>query len=115
MASIRSAPRRQISSRVRASSWRASSSGTTLSIGVLLSPASPRRQLRSAFDRRVRHAYHQVPHPQLPFIPLSADWAAQRIKGLSLTTTIRNALLGSRKPVVKTLIDRFHYPERGPG
>jgi protoporphyrinogen oxidase len=50
---------------------------------------------------------------------ISADWAAQRIKGLSLFTAIRAALLPKRKPkrgeVVKTLIDSFRYPRRGPG
>ena len=51
---------------------------------------------------------------------ISADWAAQRIKGLSLGSAIKNALLPQRKPkdrkqVVKTLIDTFRYPRRGPG
>ena len=51
---------------------------------------------------------------------LSADWAAQRIKGLDLGTVIKNALLPTRKPkdrgaVIKTLIDEFRYPRFGPG
>jgi protoporphyrinogen oxidase len=53
---------------------------------------------------------------------ISADWAAQRIKGLSLTTAILNALMPKRKPsardrdkVIKTLIDSFRYPRKGPG
>jgi len=51
---------------------------------------------------------------------ISADWAAQRIRGLTLGGAIRNALLPKRKPndrsqVVKTLIDRFRYPRLGPG
>src|SRR5262245_15397847 len=50
---------------------------------------------------------------------ISADWAAQRIKGLSLTTAILNALRPkqSRKggEVIKTLIDSFRYPRKGPG
>ena len=51
---------------------------------------------------------------------ISADWAAQRIKGLSLMTAILNALLPKKKPkdrtqVVKSLIDTFRYPRRGPG
>jgi protoporphyrinogen oxidase len=50
---------------------------------------------------------------------ISADWAAQRIKGLSLGSAIKHALF-SRKPkdraqVVKTLIDTFRYPRLGPG
>jgi len=51
---------------------------------------------------------------------ISADWAAQRIKGLSLASAIWNALLPKRKPrdkskVIKTLIDSFRYPRKGPG
>lgn len=50
---------------------------------------------------------------------ISADWAAQRIKGLSLTSAILNALPWkkpqARSEVIKTLIDSFRYPRRGPG
>ena len=51
---------------------------------------------------------------------ISADWAAQRIKGLSLASAIKHALWPKRKPrnrkdVVKTLIDTFRYPRKGPG
>lgn len=52
---------------------------------------------------------------------ISADWAAQRIKGLSLTKAVTNALLPSlqrstdKKQVIKTLIDHFRYPRKGPG
>ena len=51
---------------------------------------------------------------------ISADWAAQRIKGLTLSGAIRNALLPDIKPkdrkrTVKTLIDTFRYPRFGPG
>lgn len=55
----------------------------------------------------------------MPCSEISADWAAQRIKGLSLIATIRSALLASqvkqRGEVIKTLIDAFDYPEKGPG
>ncbi len=51
---------------------------------------------------------------------ISADWAAQRIKGLSLWTAVITALIPQKKPksrqdVVKTLIDSFRYPRLGPG
>jgi len=49
---------------------------------------------------------------------ISADWAAQRIKGLSLGTAIKNAFSGPAKKggkVVKSLIGTFNYPRRGPG
>lgn len=55
----------------------------------------------------------------MPTSKLSADWAAQRIKGLSLTKAVTNALFGGLKgksgEVVKTLIDKFEYPRLGPG
>ena len=51
---------------------------------------------------------------------LSADWAAQRIKGLDMAQVLKSALLPTGKPkrggaVIKTLIDRFRYPRLGPG
>jgi len=49
---------------------------------------------------------------------ISADWAAQRIKGLSLMTAVLNALLPKRRQngqTIKTLIDSFRYPRKGPG
>ncbi len=51
---------------------------------------------------------------------ISADWAAQRIKGLSLGGAIKNALFPQRLPkdrtkVIKTLINSFRYPRLGPG
>lgn len=50
---------------------------------------------------------------------ISADWAAQRIKGLSLGSTIRNAFfpraISERSSVIKTLINSFRYPRKGPG
>jgi protoporphyrinogen oxidase len=56
---------------------------------------------------------------------ISADWAAQRIKGLDLGVAVWNALKRALVPnkgpqpaggaVVKTLIESFQYPRRGPG
>jgi protoporphyrinogen oxidase len=54
---------------------------------------------------------------------ISADWAAQRIKGLDLWSAMSNALRNSiapaRAPVsgqqIKTLIESFQYPRKGPG
>jgi protoporphyrinogen oxidase len=56
---------------------------------------------------------------------ISADWAAQRIKGLNLAVAVTNALARALKPkrttteagkpVVKTLIESFQYPRKGPG
>lgn len=50
---------------------------------------------------------------------ISADWASQRIKGLSLSTAIKNALSKpnskNKNTIIKTLIDAFRYPKKGPG
>src|SRR5260221_5864886 len=47
---------------------------------------------------------------------ISADWAAQRIKGLSLRDAILNAFKGKKAaPTAKTLIRNFFYPRLGPG
>ena len=48
---------------------------------------------------------------------ISADWAAQRIKNLSLRQAVRNALLpnGNNNEVITTLIDHYYYPRLGPG
>jgi len=55
----------------------------------------------------------------MPTSEISADWAAQRIKGLSLVGAVVNALFGGfrsrRGEVIKTLIDEFQYPRLGPG
>ncbi|MEM7348339.1 MAG: NAD(P)/FAD-dependent oxidoreductase [Chloroflexota bacterium] len=51
----------------------------------------------------------------IPCTEIKAEWAAQRIKGLSLTTAVKNALFNSEGGKVKTLIDAFDYPRRGPG
>jgi protoporphyrinogen oxidase len=56
---------------------------------------------------------------------ISADWAAQRIKGLDLGVAVLNGLKRALKrdraarkpgtPVVKSLIESFQYPRHGPG
>ncbi len=61
----------------------------------------------------------------MPCDEISADWAAQRIKGLDLSSAMANALRNSIAPnsagttkngeVIKTLIDSFRYPRQGPG
>src|ERR1700761_6505790 len=55
----------------------------------------------------------------MPCDQISADWAAQRIKGLSLWKAVINALLPQKgrngSATIKTLIDTFEYPKYGPG
>ena len=58
----------------------------------------------------------------MPCNEMSADWAAQRIKGLSLwgavTDGLRRSLGLNKRPndgQVKTLLETFRYPRLGPG
>jgi protoporphyrinogen oxidase len=52
----------------------------------------------------------------LPATSIQADWAAQRIKNLSLSKAILNALSPRRKQTdVTSLIEEFEYPKYGPG
>ncbi len=49
----------------------------------------------------------------IPCREIRADWAAQRIKGLSLLVAVSNALFGGQQ--AKSLIEQFSYPKLGPG
>jgi protoporphyrinogen oxidase len=51
----------------------------------------------------------------VPCKDISADWAVQRIRGLSLRVAIKKALLGARSRGPKTLAEEFLYPKKGPG
>jgi protoporphyrinogen oxidase len=47
---------------------------------------------------------------------IQADWAAQRIKNLSLLSAVKNALLPKRNQKdIASLIEEFQYPKLGPG
>jgi protoporphyrinogen oxidase len=50
----------------------------------------------------------------IPTSELKAEWAAQRIKDLSLRTAIMNMFFKNGNEIT-TLIEQFHYPQRGPG
>jgi protoporphyrinogen oxidase len=51
-----------------------------------------------------------------PGSEMQADWAAQRIKNLSLASAIRNAVLPKRNQKdITSLIEEFQYPKLGPG
>ena len=52
----------------------------------------------------------------VPCTEIRAEWAAQRIQGLSLARAILSAtLLNRRAPAIKSLIQEFKYPRLGPG
>ena len=75
------------------------------------------------FGRRLFNIFFKTYTEKVWGIPcneISADWAAQRIKGLSLSSAIWNALFkpkasNDKDKVIKTLIDSFRYPKKGPG
>jgi protoporphyrinogen oxidase len=75
------------------------------------------------FGRRLYRIFFKTYTEKVWGIPchkIGAQWAAQRIKGLSLFTAVVNMLLrGVRRPggdkQIKTLIEEFEYPRLGPG
>jgi protoporphyrinogen oxidase len=72
----------------------------------------------SRFGRRLFSIFFKTYTEKLWGIPcseLDADFAAQRIKKLSLYEAVKNALLGNRGNEHKTLVDAFAYPHGGSG
>jgi protoporphyrinogen oxidase len=75
------------------------------------------------FGRRLYSIFFKTYTEKVWGIPcnrIGAQWAAQRIKGLSLFTAVMNMLLrGFKRPggdkQIKTLIEEFEYPRLGPG
>jgi protoporphyrinogen oxidase len=50
----------------------------------------------------------------IPCSELKAEWAAQRIKDLSLRTALLNTIFKPKR-TIRTLIEEFDYPRLGPG
>jgi len=74
--------------------------------------------ISNRFGRRLYEVFFKTYTEKVWGVPcttIRAEWAAQRIRGLSLTAAIRSALFRTNKQILKTLVDRFQYPERGPG
>jgi protoporphyrinogen oxidase len=73
----------------------------------------------SRFGRRLYHHFFKTYTEKLWGVPateIKADWAAQRIKNLSLFSAIVNALLPKRNQKdITSLIEEFQYPKFGPG
>src|SRR5918912_2007271 len=51
----------------------------------------------------------------VPTTEIRAEWAAQRIKGLSFFSAAKAAFFGNEGNKIKSLINEFHYPRFGPG
>ena len=71
------------------------------------------------FGRRLYQIFFKTYTEKLWGIPcteIRAEWAAQRIQGLSLARAILSAAsLNRRSTQIKTLIHEFQYPRLGPG
>ncbi|MBF0591936.1 MAG: NAD(P)-binding protein [Nitrospirae bacterium] len=51
----------------------------------------------------------------IPCNQISAQWAAQRIKGLDVLEVVKNALFSGSRNAPKTLVEQFDYPLLGAG
>jgi len=74
----------------------------------------------NAFGRRLFEVFFKTYTEKVWGVPcaeISADWAAQRIRGLSLSTLLLSSFRRTNHngAVIKTLVDHFRYPARGPG
>lgn len=70
------------------------------------------------FGYRLYHHFFKAYTEKVWGVPCSeirAEWAAQRIKGLTLTSAVINAIAKPQKARVKSLIEQFEYPRLGPG
>jgi protoporphyrinogen oxidase len=67
------------------------------------------------FGRKLYETFFQTYTEKVWGISCGADWASQRIKGLSPRSAITSALFKSNKGKIKTLIDEFSYPRFGAG
>ena len=95
-------------------------------IKAQLLPVKPEKSFEdwvsNRFGKRLFNTFFKTYTEKVWGIPcneISADWAAQRIKGLSLISTIKSALIAGQAKdngeIIKTLIDAFDYPAKGPG
>ncbi|MCZ2837709.1 NAD(P)/FAD-dependent oxidoreductase [Modestobacter sp. VKM Ac-2985] len=97
-------------------------------LSYLRARAFPRREVRNFedwivnnFGLRLYRIFFKTYTEKVwgrPCTEISADWAAQRIKGLSLLSAVRHALPRRQRAgsaVIKTLIEVFAYPRQGPG
>ena len=82
------------------------------------SPESFEEWIIDRFGRRLYRTFFKTYTEKVWGIPctrIGADWAEQRIKGLSLSAAIVNAVFKPKKKTIKTLVDQFMYPRLGAG
>jgi len=95
-----------------------------------LAPRSPEVTLEDFLVNRFGHKLYRTFFKDytekvwgVPCAQISAEWGAQRIKGLSITKALKHALLKpfktsgdtAQKATETSLIERFLYPKLGPG
>lgn len=81
-------------------------------------PRSLQDWMIAHYGRTLFATYFQVYAEKVWGMPageIHADLAAQRVKGLDLWATLRNALLPGSRRAVESMVDRFHYPRWGYG
>ncbi|MCA1554758.1 MAG: NAD(P)/FAD-dependent oxidoreductase, partial [Chloroflexi bacterium] len=91
-------------------------------IRARLFPSLPEDNLENyvtnRFGRRLYYIFFKTYTEKVWGIPCSeirAEWAAQRIRGLSFTSAVWSTLFKSRQHNIKSLIEKFEYPRHGPG
>lgn len=105
--------------------WRTFKIGISYTYSSLF-PIRPEKNLEEFFINRFGHELYSTFFKSytekvwgVPCHQISAEWGAQRIKGLSVWRAISHALsriFKTRKRVVETsLIEQFMYPKYGPG
>ncbi len=70
------------------------------------------------FGRRLYEAFFKGYTEKVWGVPcrsISSEWAAQRIRGLSLGAVAHNALFKPKRKKIKSLVDAFLYPRHGAG
>jgi protoporphyrinogen oxidase len=75
--------------------------------------------IAARFGRRLYEHFFKTYNEKVWGVPateISADWAAQRIKNLSLFNAVVNSLMPKRNQTdITSLIEEFQYPKYGPG
>jgi protoporphyrinogen oxidase len=70
------------------------------------------------FGKRLYHHFFKTYTEKLWGVStdeIRAEWAAQRIRGLSFFSAAKAAFFGNRGNKIKSLISEFNYPRYGPG
>lgn len=86
-----------------------------------LSPTEPRNfedWVVNQFGRKLFETFFKTYTEKVWGIPctqIGADWAGQRIKGLSLWTAVINSIFKPKQKKIKTLVDEFVFPRLGAG